>query len=398
MLLKFLKQHHDGRSPLLLALSGGSDSLALWQMLKEAQAIHPFALHVAHVDHGWRPESRGQAEDLRKLVGEPFHTIRLEGVTSENEARDKRFGFFQELQEEWGFQAVLLAHHADDQSETVLKRVLEGAHMAHLGGMTAISQKGSLNCWRPLLKYTKKEIASVLKHAPFPDSTNTDVSFLRNRMRLEMLPFLEQSFGKNVNPNLARLGERAQKMKEYFEYRLKAYAERVIVSPLGILWDFAGLPLETSLEWEWLIKKKFPQVTGIERIMDALIRGVADYQIDEHFFVDRYRLFWLEEKRPSWQAEIFHIPGSERLGWKSAWSGDVRVFVPSEQFTLVQAEPSMQLAFSPKKLGSLWSEYKVPAFLRSRVPVIQGKEGVWAEFLTGISYKRGSVHLQVKLI
>ena len=303
-LLSFLRKYHDGRSPLLLALSGGSDSLALWSMLIEAKKVYPFPLHIAHVDHGWREESASQAADLEKLVGKPFHTIRLENqVPSENGARIGRFRYFLELQEKWGFQAVLLAHHADDQAETVLKRVLEGAHLAHLGGMVSRGVIKGVNCWRPLLKRTKKELGCFLKNSPFWDSTNEDITFLRNRMRLEMVPFLEKSFGKNICKNLALLGERVHLLKDYLDYQTKKYEERVTKTSWGLLFDFTGLPIENAFEWEWLIKKRAACLTDIQRIMDALTSGAPHHRISDYGVVDRYRFFWLEEKQTSWQAE-----------------------------------------------------------------------------------------------
>ncbi len=303
-LLSFLKKHHDRRSPLLLALSGGSDSLALWSMLIEAKKIYPFQLHVAHVDHGWRVESASQAADLENLVGQPFHTIRLANpVQSEKEARLHRLCYFRQLQEEWGFQAVLFAHHADDQAETVLKRVLEGSHLAHLGGMAVSGVVEGVTCWRPLLSRTKKELEHFLEHAPFWDSTNEDITFLRNRMRLEMVPFLEKSFGKNICKNLARLGERVHFLKDYLDYQIKKYEDRVTQTAEGLLFDFTGLPVETALEWEWLIKKKAPGLTDMQRIMDALTSGALHHRISGYGIVDRYRFFWLEEKQTSWQAE-----------------------------------------------------------------------------------------------
>lgn len=137
---EFLFVHWDRKKPLLLGYSGGPDSKALLYALLECDA-RP---HLAHVDHGWREESRAEAEECRAeaiKLGLPFHTIRLDIPKKEDAARIARFSFFQSLYRTGPFQALLLAHQADDLAETVLKRTLEGAHLAFLGGMEAASRQ-----------------------------------------------------------------------------------------------------------------------------------------------------------------------------------------------------------------------------------------------------------------
>jgi tRNA(Ile)-lysidine synthase len=399
-LVAFLKKYHDGTSPLLLALSGGNDSLALLAMLRVVQKIYPFVLHVAHVDHGWRHESRAQAETLRGLITEPFHSIRLEGVEkNENAARQARLSYFRTLQQEHHFQAVMMAHHADDQAETVLKRLFEGAHLSHLSGIKKVIDIEGVTCWRPLLSYTKKELTSYLEHEPLLDSTNDDPTYLRNRMRQEIIPLLEESFGKNVARNLMRLGERASAVDAYFETKLQAYEERILPSPWGLCFDFSGLPVESALEWEWLIKKTKPE-DFTNDILPYLITGQADVYLENRWYVDRRRLFWLAAKEPTWQSEIFFEPREERLGWQQVWQGSLALPVP-KNFVLAQGEPSMQLHFSPKRLGEWWSEHKVPAWLRARVPVVLVDGKVAVEFLYARERahdRRDLVHLEMKLV
>ena len=126
----FLKEHWDGSSPLLLGYSGGPDSKALLYALLEAGVKN---LHLAHIDHGWREESGAEAEALRgeaESLGCPFHTVRLPKPGKgnwEDEARKGRLAFFQSLFQIEPFQALLLARQKEEQAETVLKRVLEGA-------------------------------------------------------------------------------------------------------------------------------------------------------------------------------------------------------------------------------------------------------------------------------
>lgn len=395
--LHFIKRHHDGKSPLLLALSGGSDSLALLAILKKVQQIYPFKLHVAHVDHGWREESAAQEAGLRQMVDYPFHSTRLEGVAKNEEAaRHARHGFFHELKQKHGFQAVLLAHHADDQAETVLKRLFEGSHLSHLNGIKEVVDIEGLTCWRPLLHLTKQELSSYRDSEVFVDSTNSDKAYLRNRMRLELMPLLENSFGKGISKNLVRLGQKATRLDSYFTWRLEDYASSILSSPWGISFDFSGFAKERSLEWEWLIKKSFPREFS-EDLIKALEEGVSNHWVGRSWYVDRQRLFRLSSRATSWQVEYLEGPQEERRSWKDVWRGHLVASVPAG-CSLAPASPDLPLRFATKNLGEWWSEHKVPALLRSYAPVVLRQGLVEAEFLTGKSPKSGSCHLQLKLV
>lgn len=395
--LHFIKKHHDGKSPLLLALSGGSDSFSLLAILRKVQQIYPFELHVAHVDHGWRKESAAQAVELSQMIDLPFHATRLEGIAKNEEAaRRARHHFFQELQQQYGFQAVLMAHHADDQAETVLKRLFEGSHLSHLDGIKEVIDIEGLTCWRPLMHLTKGELSSYCENEVFVDSTNSDKAYLRNRMRLEIMPLLENSFGKGISKNLVRLGQKAARLDSYFTWRLEEYASRILPSPWGVLFDFSGLAKESSLEWEWLIKKSFPQEFSYD-LIKALEEGACNHWVGSSWYVDRQRLFRLSSQKASWQAEYLEGPHEERLGWRDVWRGHVVAKVP-ESCSLAPASSDLPLSFAAKNLGEWWSEHKVPALLRSYAPILLRHGQVEAEFLTGKSPKSGSCHLQLKLV
>jgi tRNA(Ile)-lysidine synthase len=208
-----------GEEPILLGYSGGPDSTALLHLLLPYRD----RLHLAHVDHGWRPESGEEAEQLRKQAESlslPFHSIRLNNnELSESAARANRLDYFQELYRHLGAQALLLGHQADDQAELVLKRLLEGASLFALKGMQPVSTYEGMQVIRPLLSHTKREILQWLERRQIPyfsDATNRDTRFLRARMREETLPLLERSFGKGVARNLTFLGDEAEEIARYF--------------------------------------------------------------------------------------------------------------------------------------------------------------------------------------
>ena len=239
----FLNVHWDQKSPLLLGYSGGPDSKALLHTLLEC-GVRP---HLAHVDHGWRAESGEQADMLRREAEElgcPFFSVKLNVEKKEDAARKGRFSFFATLFP--GYQALLLAHQADDLAETVLKRVLEGAHLPALGGMQPVSQQYGMTLWRPFLRVRRSEILSFLEErslSPILDPSNTDPTYLRARMRLEIFPFLNEHFGKESMDNLTLLSERSFELKQYLDRKVASVP--VQKGPWGTLVDLAALePIE----------------------------------------------------------------------------------------------------------------------------------------------------------
>lgn len=218
-LKSFLSLHWKPGAPLLLACSGGPDSKALLYLLIEAQKFFTIDLQVVHIDHGWREESPKEAEALRHEVeglGLKFHLRALKDLPAkEAVAREARYEQLRQVADEIGAQAILLAHQMEDQAETVLKRVLEGASIPSCGGMKEVS--GLL--WRPLLCVSKKELMAWLEKRKiryFTDPTNLNSKYLRGRMRTSIIPELEASFGKSIVKNLCLLGRRAQKIEEHF--------------------------------------------------------------------------------------------------------------------------------------------------------------------------------------
>ncbi|MCP5469990.1 MAG: tRNA lysidine(34) synthetase TilS [Chlamydiales bacterium] len=211
-MLNKVKDICKGRGPLLLALSGGPDSMALYHLLKSSG--HPF--EVAHIDHGWREESREEAAHLERSVEVPFHLKRLEKGEKniEDTARKGRHSFFQEVLKNRSLEGVLLAHHADDLAETVLKRLLEGTRLTKLVGLEEVVEVEGMTFLRPLLSFRKKQIVSWLDEQKIQYFVDSHSSDLRSRMRQMMLPFLSEQLGKEVVPSLCRIAEDAKELRE----------------------------------------------------------------------------------------------------------------------------------------------------------------------------------------
>lgn len=183
-----------------LAVSGGLDSMAL---LHAANAVHG-PLHVLHVDHGLRPESDADhvfVEQVAKALGLPFTGHRIEGLRQTAADRGQgleaasRAGRYQWMSEQVGPDGILLtAHHADDQRETRLLHWLRGSRMDAWAGMASWSAERGHALGRPFLGLSRDVLLQWMKsqrHAWREDPSNADPAHLRNRVRHELLPLLD---------------------------------------------------------------------------------------------------------------------------------------------------------------------------------------------------------------
>ncbi len=257
----FLISYDLKQKPLLLGLSGGPDSMALFHLLLASK--HPF--QVAHIDHGWREMSGREAAELAQLckkwgVKYHFRTLKLEGANLEDLSRRERHTFFQEVLALEGLDGVLLGHHADDQAETVLKRVFEGASLPKLRGLAPKTQIGDLTIYRPLLKVRKKAILEWLEEKAVPyfrDPTNKDTRFLRSRMREVLLPTLSQQFGKQVETSLCRLGEAAEELSEFLQTVIEPFHRQITRQEGDVSLDFNQFPPQSSFIYKAVIRDFF---------------------------------------------------------------------------------------------------------------------------------------------
>jgi tRNA(Ile)-lysidine synthase len=178
----------------LVAVSGGPDSVALLDLLHWTRGAHRQEMIVAHFDHGIHPSSMDVAAGVRALAGRyglPYEEGQgaLGRGAGETGARTARYAWLQLTRERSGSALVFTAHHADDQAETVLMRVVAGSGLAGLAGMRA--RAGWLV--RPLLPFRRTAILRYVRVQSLPvwlDPANQDPRHLRSWLRVEVLPFL----------------------------------------------------------------------------------------------------------------------------------------------------------------------------------------------------------------
>ena len=207
-LTKILSKNSLTGAHFLVAVSGGGDSTALLHLLRGVGLS--LSLTAAYVDHGLRPEEAAQEKEwLAAFTAEldvPFVSVqvdaaghaRAKGLSVEDAARQLRYQELERLRLKVGAEWIVTGHTADDQVETFFIRLIRGCGLSGLTGMKW--RRGHI--LRPLLAWPKETLAAYLAARgikPCHDSSNDDPRFLRNRLRLELLPLLRQRFNPAID-------------------------------------------------------------------------------------------------------------------------------------------------------------------------------------------------------
>lgn len=214
------KEFFEKASRVLIACSGGPDSIALFHLTR--LAFPNLKIALAHFNHGIRARTAKRDELFVKKLAEHYQIPFFLGsaklseksargkLSLEEAARQKRYAFLKQAYRKWRGNAIFFAHHLDDQAETVLMRMCQGTGMRGLLGIREQMIFDDMCVIRPLLAFSKAEMLGFLKQNQFSfcrDETNASTDYLRNRIRLEVLPFLEKKINPRVTHALARIPE-----------------------------------------------------------------------------------------------------------------------------------------------------------------------------------------------
>ncbi len=284
-----LQRHLDAPSSVVAGVSGGADSVALLRGLLacEAGCLSGVRLTVAHFDHGLRGEESAADADwvaelcrslnLQCIVG-TASDVSSSPVSSEESARDCRYSFLQRVAEDQQAQAILLAHTADDQAETVLHHLIRGTGLSGLRGIPETrSLTESVQLIRPILDVKRVEVEAWLVSIGQDwrvDRTNEDSRFTRNRIRHELLPLLEQEFNPQIRRVIRSLSRQAGELSDFARACAEEAAEGIVLAAseqsiridcaplmdqpavlvretLLLVWQHAGWPLQRMGFDQW---------------------------------------------------------------------------------------------------------------------------------------------------
>lgn len=226
-------QKEDG---VIAGISGGADSVCLLFMLLKLQKELGFALMAVHVNHGIRGAEAERDEAYVKRLCRQWN-VRLKvyrenvpayakehGMTEEEAGRDIRRTCFCKVLKEWGGTKIALAHHENDNVETLLWNLCRGTGIRGLGGIAPVN-----DVWiRPLLCVKRREIESYLKKRGISyctDTTNADRRYMRNRIRMDVIPYLEDCVNTESVSHMGKTMERMYELEQYILEEVGQYKE-----------------------------------------------------------------------------------------------------------------------------------------------------------------------------
>ena len=273
----------DDTRPLLVAVSGGPDSLALLHLLHTLSGRPPLSLHVAHLNHGLRgPETEEDARYVCEVADRLSLPVTVEAadvvafrrerrLSWEAAAREVRYAFLSRTADRVGAAAVVLGHTADDQAETVLLHLLRGSGLQGLRGMLPHTVRRShdgtrrVALLRPLLRVTREETEAYCQArglTPRHDPSNLEERYTRNRIRHRLLPSLAQ-YNPSIREALVRLARTATIDLDFIDRQLQqAWPALVTPEPWGLrIRRNAFLALHPSLQAH-LLRQAWEELAG----------------------------------------------------------------------------------------------------------------------------------------
>lgn len=266
---------------ILVGVSGGADSVALLHVLASLRSLLGISLVAAYVDHGLRPHEAGAEKtyvrELSHQLGTGFQSVQVDvrayarrkKLSLEHAARDLRYAACRRTAGEWNADCIAVAHTADDQAEEILIRLLRGSGRKGLSGMRP--RNGDII--RPFLRVEKIFIFDYLaknKIHYFEDSTNADLQYLRNRVRLQLLPYLERNFDRGIRHALCKTADSLAEDEDLLEQLTREAMHKVVsmaarsrdASPGRIELNRAELLKQPSAIQRRIVEKVLWQVGG----------------------------------------------------------------------------------------------------------------------------------------
>ena len=276
---------------VLVAVSGGADSVALVHILQTLAPFYSIRLGIAHLDHGLRGndaerDARFVADladefnlqcHIKKVDVERYRHRRK--LSLEEAGRRVRYEFYESTAIRHGYSKIALGHHADDNAESVLMFLIRGSGPTGMSGIPPIRNNKII---RPLIRLTRHQTKEYLDEkslAHISDSSNLDNRFLRNRIRNQLIPELKEAYNPGIIRNLNRLADIFRKEKEWLESIIEPIFKQVVT-----LSDREGIELSRAAFGEFpeavqrrVVRKAIAAVKGdLRRIsfshIDAVIR------------------------------------------------------------------------------------------------------------------------------
>ncbi|MBU3547248.1 tRNA lysidine(34) synthetase TilS [Polynucleobacter sp. MWH-Jannik1A5] len=407
------QQSPKSEKRIAVALSGGLDSVVLLDTVCKAQAKNKtnYQIFAFHIHHGLQKPADDWLVFCEKLAKKykihfDFRLLHLnldqENGNVEARARVGRYEALADLCEEYGIEDLLLAHHQNDQAETVLLQLLRGSGVAGLSGMPAsrgISDNPGITLWRPLLNQSRKELEAYAKEHQLKwieDPSNQDTKYRRNAVRKKIIPALEK-IQPEALANMARSAELLSEAQVLLN-RLAKQDGKSIISKGQLKVDSLlalatiDLPAANNVLRYWLQTQQLAMPS--QERLQAWWRDLAKVKVDA-------KLEWLHDERKIylWRG-MLQLANSEGGRWvlKTLPANSKQLGLPADWVKSAQANNQIRLrerqgsekiqikAKTPRKtLKNLYQEADIPPWER-QAPLLYINDELIAVAGIGLSY------------
>lgn len=273
------------RDKVVLGVSGGADSVCLFFVMLELKSIYHLELYVVHVNHGIRgEEAREDAVYVENLCQQhriPYflveedilEKVRRERISEEEAGRNARYQAFERVCQEYGADKIAVAHNQNDSGETLLFNLFRGSGLRGLRGIPPVRDR----IIRPLLEVNRQKIEEFLEEREIPyqtDQTNETTDYTRNRIRLEMIPYIISHINSNAVEHMAKTGVMIEETLAYIEGNTQTSFSR-LMKQQG---DVYFCSVEEFLKEDIVIQKQLIRMTI--RKMAGRLKNITSNHID----------------------------------------------------------------------------------------------------------------------
>jgi len=389
--------------PVVLALSGGIDSMVLLDVLLRAG----FKVVIAHVNHGKRPESEDEYTALKRFAEEkrlPFEYHKITEPISGNfqaEARKIRYRHYSETAKKHGVKTVVTAHHQDDQVETFLMRLIDNHDLLSLKGMNETTLWNDLTLVRPFLSIKKETITAYAKEHDityFEDSSNLENSYTRNKIRNRLMPEL-QTLNANISDTIQEHIDTIKKIDDMIGQEVETFNQKHPDSiPIA-----SFLNLNETLQKQILLSRMAPYLEtpylskGQHKELIKSLEGTSNFVLPLREDVELHReydRFFINKTAPKKSicirvhstgtydvnSEMKFIITTEKISLNT--SKYIELWYNDEVFPIDIRNRAkgdyIEFNFGRKKLKDLLIDMKIPPHERDRLIVVaKGQKILW---------------------
>lgn len=395
---------------VLLALSGGSDSVAMLHILIALSKEMGFSVCAAHLNHNIRQEAAGDEKFVRELCRKEgiecfvrsvdvLEYAKANNLSSELAGRELRYGFFEELKREKGIDKIATAHNKNDSAESVLLHLIRGCGIE---GLSGISPKRDGHIIRPVIELSKKEIEEYCKENSFDyvvDKTNFEADYTRNKIRLLLMPVIE----KEINPNfIETVTQNADIFSEAAEF-LDSCAQKVYNKVCsGNSADIAALMKENTAVIRCVLQRLYCEYRGKPeklsvKYINELIRLLKSGETSKTLNLPNKisarteygRLYFKDTEEKSQGFDYLLCEGEEiyvsegdfsvilkgESAWEKSSKNKILFYAEENSVFRLRSRENGDIFFpvgmqGRKRLSDLFSDMKIPSAERDNIPLL----------------------------